>query len=225
MGIQSFLKHIKVTPAGNPSKKDVLRFLTFVILAYKVYYNKDEGTVVFRIDTPIHKKILFVDLKASHYFTFEKLDDSTYRFKLPKALGQNFLDKQGNFVIKKKALRFMTKPLIEELFSYYEFKKLKDIDRTLTHYGYSNTSIKVFKQTCYEFIPLHQVYTKDVTIGMHYVSLISSKWILSKPWLIEKMLKRKLSHRYPEVDFYIKDNKIIIESESITGKALVELLA
>ena len=128
--LETFLKNISYTPAGNPSKKDVLRYLDFLVLTFGKSYDWETNEVTITLPD-IYKKILFLDLKASHYFTFNKLDDNTYRFRLPKRL-KNILihPTERKLIIKKETVRFMTAPLIDEMFYVYQSKKLKDNNKS-----------------------------------------------------------------------------------------------
>ena len=210
--LQEFLSNCKLTPAGYISKKDVNRFLTFIIFAYSRRSYTEKGKVFAEIQIPEKIKIyLFKKLNASRYYTFTKIDDSTYTFQLPKIVKHHtYHEKLKRFIISKKGVRFITKPLISYIFNEFKFTSLRRIDRFFRTRGFTDTSIKVFKQVSFEFIPLHQAYTKDITVDSDTLTLYLNKWITSKPYTIESMLKRKLSYMYPDIKWYLDDTKLVI---------------
>jgi len=211
-GLHEFINNIKFTSAGYPSKKDVNRFITFLIFLQKPTL-VDDSYIKLSVLNETYKKTLFVILRASHYFKFEKLDELTYRFKLPKAVYMNAI-KDNQVVLSKKGLRFITKPLIEEMLKFFNITRLKDIDRKLLKLGYSNTSIKVFKQVAFEFLPLYPAFTTKIEIISDQMILYTSRWFTTKPYVVHKMLKRKLRHNRSLInDVTITDNRIIIKTK------------
>jgi hypothetical protein len=226
---ENFYNQISFTPANLPSKKDVLRFLTFCILAYSDSSKvSDNLEVQFTLPNHIRKQ-LFKDLKASHYFTFQKLEEKqdgcSYRFKLPKRLQKIFLLPECcKLVIKKQTIRFMTSNLIAYLFHELNFTKLRYIDRFYKAKQFSDTSIKVLKQVSFEFIPLFPCYTKRIELDNHTVRLYLTKWVISKPFLIIKMLKRKFSHRFPLITYSLTNDILQIKSSTLHELQILEVL-
>lgn len=208
MSLQTFKQRIKYSSAGYPSKKDVNRFLSFLILVSNNPQYKDDTFTLSGIPDR-YSKFLFIDLHAKHYYTFARRYDDTIVFKATKPLKQLWLN-DNRIVIKKKGIRYMTCPLIEELLSYKKITKLRHVEKYFKHF--SNTSRKVFKQVVFEFLPLHQMYARSVIIDpdINVIQIVFNNWIKDKHFLIDKMLKRKLSFMYSSIRYDLIDTRLFI---------------
>ena len=193
--IEEFLKNVTYSSSGKVSKKDVNRFLTFLCLSP---YSKMISSDTISVKLPdYYKKILFKDLNFSWYYKANKRDENLYEIKLPKIV-KHMVILDNKFIIRKKAFSYIKEPLINELFKVWKITSLRRIDKIQT---FSNTSKKNWKQLAFQFIPLHPVYCKDVKFNSfeEKLILVFNKYIVFRPYLIEKMLKRKLKHRYKDV--------------------------
>ena len=208
MSLETFKQRVKYSSAGYPSKKDVNRFLSFLILVSDDPQYEDNTFILPNIPER-YRRFLFIDLHAKHYYTFAKRYDDTIIFKVTKPLKQLWLN-NNKLVIKKKGIRYMTCPLIEELLNYKKITKLRHIEKHYKHF--SNTSRKVFKQVVFEFLPLHQMYAKSVVVDPDHnvIQIIFNNWIINKHFLVHKMLKRKLSFMYSSIRYDLIGSKLFI---------------
>ena len=196
-----FIKTCSLSSSGNISKKDVLRFLDFCCLAYgKRFYRKGNDYFVdLQIPQDI-KDFMKKDLNVFHYFRIENFYDDIQTLLLPKRL-RNVFVKDDKFIIKSHTVKFMKEILNDILLDIMTSPsyKLKNIDKFLKQLNFSNTSIKVFKQTSFLLNPLHRCFVKSVSFDECFVYITFSRWITTKPYLISKMIKRKAGYKYKSI--------------------------
>ena len=221
--LKDFLQTIKYTPAGNPSKKDVNRFLVYCILLSGEY----DGHL-FTINLKPYNEVSYIlweELKASHYYTFEKISTRTYSFMPTKPTRANLICKDNSLCIKKHTIVYITKHLLADLFDKLNITSLRKIDRIFKRKGFSDTSCKVLKQVSFEFIPLHPVYTKDISKLRNGIQLKLNKWISSRSYCISKMISRKFRHMKPLVTYELDSDILTIKSDKMNLDMLLKVLS
>jgi len=198
-----FIRSCNFSSGGNISKKDILRFLDFCCLAYgqRFYKDNDKYFVDLRIPEGV-KMFMKKDLNVFHYFRIDHLYDDIQTLLLPKRL-KNIFVKDDKFIIKSHTVKFMKEILNDILLDIMTSPnyKLKNIDRFLKRLRFSNTSIKVFKQTSFLLNPLHKCFVKSFSFDDHFAYITFSKWIASKPYLVTKMIKRKAGYKYKSIEW------------------------
>ena len=194
--IDKFLQTVKYSSSGKISKKDVNRFLVFLCLSpYCKRITKDYA--IFNLPD-LYRKTLFKDLNFSWYYKAIKIDNSIYEIKLPKLVKHMIFNKSEKLVIQRKSFTYMKSELIDELFLSWNITSLRRIEKISR---FSNTSKKNMKLLGFQFIPLHEAYCKECWYNRFQEKLIFkfNKYILYHAYVIDKMLKRKLKHRYNDV--------------------------